>query len=129
MTPPLRPLPRRTARGLALLAALLFTAGCDRPPLGGGTEVRLVNVGDAPLRDVTVHVTGASYPAGTIAPGDSATVRTEPTGETSVHVLRADALDTLFLDVYFERGYGGRVRAEVTADSVVHVRRDHRPLF
>ena len=108
-------------RGLSILLFLLLGCTSDDPPGYGATEVRLVNVGDVPLDSVVVRVTGAAYPVGTIAPGDSATVAAEPSGESGVRVELAGREEPLSLEVYFEAGYGGRVRAEVGADSVVTV--------
>lgn len=106
-----------------LLPLLVAGCGADEPPAYGATEVRLVNVGAVAMDSVAVLVTGASYFIGTVSAGDSVTVATRPTGETGASVVQAGRADSLYLDVYFENGYGGRVRAEVTADSVVRV--DH----
>lgn len=105
----------------------LLLAGCrgDDPPGYGATQVRLVNVGSASLDSVVVRVTGVQYPVGQLGPGDSVTVDTRPTGETSVYVEYARQLEPLKLDVYFEPGYGGRVRAEITADLVSRVDHEH----
>ena len=115
--------PMTRLRHLLLLPLLIVGCTTDEPPAFGATEVRLVNVGTVPMDSVAVLVTGASYPVGTIPVGDSVTVAARPTGETGVNVMRAGQRDSLYLDVYFENGYGGRVRAEVTTDSVMSV--DH----
>ncbi len=113
----------------ALVLCALVVCGRDRPPTGGATEVRLVNIGPSALESVVIHVTGATYPVARIAPGDSSTVATEPVGESSVYVTRSHRADSLQLDVYFEPGYGGRVRAVIEADSLLDVRHDRGLLF
>lgn len=93
---------------------------------GGKVEVTIVNVGTTPLRSVTVHVTGNSYPIGDIAPGAGKTVRVAAKGESHVELQHDGSPDRLVVDCYFEPGYRGKITAEVTATQVIHVDNETR---
>ena len=90
-----------------------------------GVQVTIVNVGAKPLRSVVVHVTGNSYPVGDIEPGASKTVAVHAKGESSIE-LEHDGGKRLDVDCYFEKGYGGKITAEVTGEKVVSVKSDVR---
>ena len=81
-----------------------------------GVQVTVENTGTTPLKSVVLHVTGASYDVGDIAPGESATARVSPTGESE---LRLEFKDTdgqtqrLNAGGYFESGYRGSIRVEI----------------
>ena len=73
------------------------------------------NHGPETLRDVTVHVTGASYDIGDLPPGVTKQVRVAPTGESGVMIEFADATGKRVHSEwfgYFEAGYGGSVRLD-----------------
>ena len=63
-----------------LVAAILMAVIALQ--LWSGIQVTVENSGTKPLKSVTLHVTGASYNLGDIAPGASATARVKPTGES-----------------------------------------------
>ena len=61
---------------------------------------------------MVVHVTGASYELGNIAPGDSVKVRVRPNGESSLEIEFADSnghTNRLDAGGYFESGYRGTI--------------------
>lgn len=81
-----------------------------------GIHVTVQNSGSQPLRSVALYVTGASYNLGDIAPGETATARIKPTGESHLEIEFIDADgQTQRLDAggYFESGYRGTIRVEM----------------
>ena len=87
-----------------------------------GIRVTVKNTGAAPLRSVVLHVTGASYNLGDIAPGDSATARVQPTSESDLEIEFADAEgqpQRLNAGGYFESGYRGTIRVTIK-DGVIN---------
>ena len=81
-----------------------------------GIQVTVENTGASPLKSVVLHVTGASYDLGDIAPGESATARVSPTGESELEVEFKDTDDQtqrLNAGGYFESGYRGSIRVEI----------------
>lgn len=82
-----------------------------------GIVVTIENTGTIPLKSVVLHVTGASYELGDIAPGASEKVRVRPTGESHLEIEFTDPdgqvkrLDEGF--GYFEPGYRGTIRVSI----------------
>ena len=89
----------------ALLIAVLI--GVLAFQLRSGIRVTVKNTGTKPLNSVVLHVTGASYNLGDIAPGATAKARVNPTGESSLEIEftgsdgKGKRLDA---DCYFESG-------------------------
>lgn len=81
-----------------------------------GIQVTVENTGSTPLKLVILHVTGASYDLGDIAPGDSATARVSPTGDSELEVEFKDTdghTQRINAGGYFESGYRGSIRVEI----------------
>ena len=94
---------------LLLIAVVAFQ-------LRTGIRVTVENTGTTPLKSVVLHVTGASYDLGDIAPGESATARVNPTGESELEVELKDTDDQtqrLNAGGYFESGYRGSIRVQI----------------
>jgi hypothetical protein len=102
---------------LALALLVVIAAGLNF--VFGGVRVRVVNAGAVPLRSVVVHVTGASYPLGDIAPGESRTERVAPTSESGLAIEHAGG--RLAVDAYFEPGYRGTITVKMTELALEHV--------
>lgn len=81
-------------------------------------EVNLTNAGAETMRAVVVHVTGASYEIGDIAPGETRTVKVNPTGESHVEFTSSGG-PRVKIESYFERDYEGYVNARVTSTRVL----------
>ena len=63
-----------------------------------------------------LHVTGASYDLGDIAPGATANARVRSNGESSLDIEFTDAdgkAQRLNAGGYFESGYRGSIRVEI----------------
>jgi hypothetical protein len=74
------------------------------------------------VRALRVTCRGNAAEIGRLGPGESASVRLRPSGETSVSFAGAlsgsPSLRTN-VDVYLEAGYGGRLRIEIRPDGLV----------
>lgn len=103
---------------VALVASLLLWKG--------DLTVVIKNVGAEPMRGVVVHVTGASYPVGVLAPDARKTIVVQPKGESHVEIEQSPG-QRLVVDCYFESGYSGTVTANVTPDKVIAVKSEVRP--
>lgn len=92
-------------------------------PLGIHVVVR--NIGDAPMQDVVVHVTGNSYDLGTIGCGEQDRVKVRPSGESHVEISFLNSHGQqrrLVADCYFEsRHYHGTITIDVSGDKLVGV--------
>jgi hypothetical protein len=106
--------------GLAIVVATSLVL-----PAAGVTVV-VANVGTEPMREVVVHVTGASYPIGELAPGARASVVAKPKGDSHVEIGQSSG-PRLIVDCYFESGYSGTVTAEVTSVKVLAVNSEVTP--
>jgi hypothetical protein len=73
------------------------------------------------MRDVVVHVTGASYPVGSLAPGASVRVRVQTKGESHVEIEQSTG-QRLVVDCYFEAGFSGTLEVDVSSAKIVAVR-------
>ncbi len=81
-----------------------------------GIRVTIQNTGTTTLRSVVLHVTGATYNIGDIAPSESAAVRVRPTGESQleIEITNADGqVQRLNAGGYFESGYRGTIRVSI----------------
>ena len=103
---------------IAIPVVLLIVAGIAvvlvtfRP----GIQVTVENTGTTPLKSVVLHVTGASYDLGDIAPGATATARVRSIGESSLDIEFTDGdgnNQRLNAGGYFESGYRGTIRVEI----------------
>jgi hypothetical protein len=97
---------------LLIVAAIVVGLVLFRP----GIQVTVENTGTTPLKSVVLHVTGASYDLGHIAPGATATARVRSTGESSLDIEFTDAdgkTQRLNAGGYFESGYRGTIRVEI----------------
>ncbi|MEM8809580.1 MAG: hypothetical protein AAGF01_26455 [Cyanobacteria bacterium P01_G01_bin.38] len=65
----------------------MLSASCSTPY---GAHVFIENVDSVSLTAVKVQVTGATYPLGTIPPGETRSIKTYPTGETGVIIQLAN---------------------------------------
>jgi hypothetical protein len=92
----------------------------------GGVRVVVENVGAEPMRGVIVHVTGAAYPVGALAPGAKTTVVVNPKGESNVEIEQSSG-PRLVVDCYFESGYTGMVTAKVSSAKVFSVNSEVSP--
>lgn len=84
--------------------------------LRSGIQVTVENSGTSPLNSVVLHVTGSSYDLGDIVPGESATARVSPTGESELEVEFKDIdgqIQNLNVGGYFESGYRGSIKIEI----------------
>ena len=81
-----------------------------------GIHVTIENTGITPLKSVVVHVTGASYELGDIAPGDSQKIRVRPTSESHLEIEFTDndgQVKRLDAVGYFESGYRGTIGVSI----------------
>jgi len=86
---------------------LLLVAGLAFIFFRSGVHVTIQNTGSQPLRSIVLHVTGASYRLGDIAPGDTAEITVHPTGESHLEIeFTAPDGQTQRIDAggYFESG-------------------------
>lgn len=94
---------------IALAAVLVFQ-------LRSGIQVTVTSTGNTPLKSVVLHVTGATYKLGDLAPGDSATTGVNLNGESHLEVEFSDAkgrTQRVNAGGYFESGYRGTIRVEI----------------
>ncbi len=112
----------RTAKTLAFtffFVAFAFFYGCGSE----GTDVTVKNDGTDTVRSATLHVTGNTYTIGDIPPGGSRSVSVAVEGESHVELSHGQGRRFVF-DVYLEPGYGGRIDAVITSDSIIAVDQD-----
>lgn len=83
--------------------------------------VELTNVGTEPMHGLVIHVTGASYSVGELAPGARKTIPVSPSGESHIELEQSSGR-RLVVDCYFESGYSGTISAEVSFARVVSVK-------
>ena len=103
-------------------AGLLLGAVAVALFLQRGVTVVVFNADSAELSDVTVHVTGNSYPVGPIRPGQWLSVPVRSKGESHVEVEFRDAdgqRKRLSADCYFEGGYSGTVNVTLNREKVI----------
>jgi hypothetical protein len=110
---------------LTAFAGGAFYLVWGRLPFIAGVRVDVRNVDPGqPLQSVTVVVTGASFRLGDIAPGETKSVRVNPTGESSV-VIRHTPIGRPAVDLtvgcYIERNYSGSIQVDVTPTAVARV--------
>ena len=92
-----------------------------------GIHVSVTNTGQDVLRDVTVHVTGRSYPLGDLSPFTSHACEVSPASESHVELELTDAQDRrvrLNAGGYFEPGYRGTMEIQVRDGKVIGVKDD-----
>jgi hypothetical protein len=102
----------------SILAIVIFVTltGVLAYQLQSGIRISVENTGTMTLKSVVLHVTGASYQLGDISPGDSASTRVNPIGESHLEVEFVDAdgqTQRLNAGGYFESGYRGAIRVEI----------------
>jgi hypothetical protein len=94
---------------IVLVGVLLFQF---RP----GIQVTIQNTGSTPMRSVVLHVTGVSYQLGDIQPGESATARVRPKGESGLEIEFTDSDEKVQRSDaggYFESGYRGTIHVSI----------------
>ncbi|MFO0448833.1 MAG: hypothetical protein ACK52I_09255 [Pseudomonadota bacterium] len=97
---------------LVVLALIVVLALQFRP----GIQVTIQNTGSTPMKSVVLHVTGASYDLGEIAPGAEATARVRPTSESHLEIeftIADGKTQRVNAGGYFESGYRGTIRVEI----------------
>ena len=109
---------QRKLRLLAVPAVLAIAAlsGLLAAQVQSGIRIAVQNTGTSPLTSVVLHVTGASYELGAVAPGESATTRVNPVGESHLEVEFTDNdghTQRLNAGGYFEPGYRGTIRVVI----------------
>ena len=112
-------------RRLLLAMPALALAGCFSISNETPATFTVTNVGSDTMRAVVVHVTGASYAIGELAPGASRSVDVFAQGDSHVE-LTSGANPRLTVACYFGPGYSGRISSQVTATRVVAVQTDVR---
>jgi 2-methylaconitate cis-trans-isomerase PrpF len=80
------------------------------------------NLDSEALHAVVVHVTGNAISMGDIPAGQSREIQVTTTGES--HVELELPTGRLIVNCYFEQGYGGRISAEITRNTVVSAKCD-----
>jgi len=101
---------------LLAIPVVLLLISVVASQLRPGIRVTVENAGTTPLKSVVLHVTGASCDLGDLAPGESATARVSPTGESELEVEIKDTdgqTQRLNAGGYFESGYRGTIRVEI----------------
>jgi hypothetical protein len=116
---------------LRAVAAILTVFGIGAAGVAWATWPRGVTVvvrnkdSDA-LHGVTLHVTGRDYSIGDMPPGSTRSVVVEPTGASRIEISQqlAGGRGRVPVDCYFEGGYSGEIRIELSRASadVVHNR-------
>ncbi len=98
--------------GLLVCILVLLVAGLAFVIFRSGIHVTIQNTGSQPLRSVVLHVTGASYNLGDIAPGNTAGATVHATSESDLEIGFTDAdgqINRLDAGGYFESGYKGTI--------------------
>lgn len=119
---------KRWPLAIVMVAICLVTLYAYR--FRSGIEVTIHNKEAVPLRSVVLHVTGKSYPLGTIAAGDSALVAVNPVSESSLKIdfTQSDGKNnSLDADVYFEANYRGTMRISIRDGKIDENVQDIRP--
>ena len=81
-----------------------------------GIHVKIRNAGATSIRSVVLHVTGASYKLGDIAPGATAESVVRSTGESGLEIEFTGTdgqTNRLNAGGYFEPGYRGTIRVSI----------------
>ena len=103
------------------IASLALLAGCSQT---SGVTATVKNSGSSPLVGVDVIVTGNTYNAGNIPPGQSVSIVVKPQGESHLVIEYSDPTGhphSLPVDCYFESGYRGSITVEVTGNQIAKV--------
>jgi hypothetical protein len=108
---------RKSAALISLIVVVLLATFLLRE---GDITVVIENVGNEAMHGVVVHVTGASYSVGELAPGAKTVLAVKPKGESHVEIEQSSG-PRLIVDCYFESGYSGKVAAKVNPTRVVAV--------
>ena len=83
--------------------------------LQSGVEVILVNHNPAPLRNVVIHVTGASYRIGDLPFDQTVRLRVHTTGESHLEIEFKNSSNKLqreIVDCYFESNDSGSIKVD-----------------
>jgi hypothetical protein len=95
-----------------------------------GIQVTVANGGGLPLRDLVVRVTGRSYSVGDVPPGESRSVRVNPTSESHAEIEFTDEQGRrvrLAAGAYFEPAYRGRLDIRVRDGRIEDVQYQDQP--
>jgi len=96
----------------------------------GGVAVVVKNVDDRTIQNVTVHVSGNSYPIGDLTAAKQIRIPVRPNGESHVEIsfLGMDGSEKRHVaDCYFEPAhYHGTIEIDVSDDGIVRCKDDIR---
>ncbi len=109
------------SRFLVVIALSVLLAGCSQQ---SGVTATVKNTGSSTLDGVVVIVTGKTYSAGNIQPGQSASVVVNPQSESRLVIEYSDPTGnqhSLPVDCYFESGYRGSITVEVSGNQIAKV--------
>jgi hypothetical protein len=113
---------------IVLVTVVILVAGWVRyASAQRGIRITVLNTGQETVRDMTVYVTGASYPLGDLAPSTSRTCKVSPTSESHVELEFADEQRgriRLNAGGYFEPGYQGTMEIQVRDGKATRVKDD-----
>lgn len=114
----------KTILKTGLITGIVLTILWMSLNLSSGVKVEIVNLGPIAMKNVSVVVTGSSYPIGDIPAGESSWVKVEPQGESSIsieHTNNGGERNVLSVDTYIESGYSGRITAQIKDGKITHV--------
>jgi hypothetical protein len=105
----------------AIAATALFLGGGFLwarfiPDYNPSIQVSIENGGEKPMRSVTLHVTGATFPMGDVPPGATVNAKVRSKGESHLEIEYADAAGQthrLNAGGYFESGYRGTIQISI----------------
>lgn len=103
---------------VVILALSIICLGCFGTD---ATELIIENVSDENIHDIRVNVTGNQYTIEKLIAGEKTKLNINVTDESAVYLVNANG-DSLYLDVYLEPNYGGKIEAGITSDSVLYMR-------
>lgn len=109
------------SRLLVVISFFVLLAGCSQQ---SGVTATVKNSGSSPLNGVVVIVTGKTYSAGNIQPGQSVSVVVNPQGASQLTIEYSDPTGiqhSLPVDCYFESGYSGSITVEVSTNQITKV--------
>jgi hypothetical protein len=107
--------------GLAI--AVMGAAGFVWAYWNRGVTVVLRNTDETALLDVTIHVTGRDFDIGDMPVGSTWHVLVDPTGESHIEISQQQAggRRRIPVDCYFEAGYSGEIRIDISRMSAAVV--------
>jgi hypothetical protein len=95
-------------------SAICFAAACGRGP-----EFAVTNRSIGNVDDVRLEHSGGTEVIGSLTPGETKSIRINPRGESHLKIDFRDAQGSVreqVIDVYFERGYRGKLSLYIEQD-------------